>query len=182
MLNQKGNSDQLNLFETEPPFQDLDKGIFQSMTLHEGILEDYRGIGYSLRGNVMKGLRTEIQSLPKSKSTDVKKFPHGRTATYAGVVIALQRPPTAKGVAFMTLEDEFGSVDLVFFKKVYEDFLPVIRGTRFLIVTGKVERRGKSLSLLVKSVRPIADKTDLKSKRPVKHGEHPRSLPAIQNE
>jgi error-prone DNA polymerase len=173
------SSQQLNLFDSlnlviRPP-----ENVFQEMTLYEGILEDYRGIGYSLRGNAMTGIRSENHNLPKLRSTDVKSKAHGTFIVYAGIVQVLQRPPTAKGVAFMTLEDEVGSVDLVFFKSVYDNYIHIIRNTRFLIITGKIERRGKSISVLVATAMPFDSKTNQSSKKPIKPGGHPRNIPSF---
>ncbi len=151
-------NEQLNLFESqsklEPPTETQIKStLFPPMTLLEGILEDYRGLEYSLRGNVMAGVRLEDPSLPKTHSLEIKKRPHGAYVIYAGIVLLIQRPPTANGVTFITLEDEFGSVDLVCFKKTYERYSSIIQRTRHIIITGKVERRGKSVSVLINSVK-----------------------------
>jgi len=162
-LFERRDSEQLSLFssslpsapETSPAGAAAGPVVFEPMTLYEGIIEDYRGLGYSLRGNMMKGIRSEYQSrslnksLPKTTSQDIKKLPHGALATYAGIVMVVQRPPTAKGVAFITLEDEFGSVDLVLFKNIYERFSEIIRNSRLLVVKGRIERRGNSMSFLV---------------------------------
>jgi error-prone DNA polymerase len=160
MFEQK-NSEQLSLFErgdrevaiaTTQAFS-----VFSEMKLSEAIAEDYRGLGYSLRGNGMKGFRSEFGSLlPKRVSTEVKACAHGERVVYAGVILVLQRPPTAKGVAFITLEDEFGSVDGVLFKGVYERYRSEIRSSQVLIITGKVERRGKSVSVLVDSCKGLS--------------------------
>lgn len=148
-LFEQKSAQQLSLFGKSQPDPEHKNLVFESMTLYEGIVEDYQGLRYSIRGNFMKGIRSENPSLPKTTSTEVKRLRHGASATYAGVVVVLQRPPTAKGVAFMTLEDEFGSVDLIFFKNSYERFMHIIRYSRFLIVKGTVSRRGKSVSLIV---------------------------------
>lgn len=177
-----GGPQQIGLFETtgaELTATDSRSGVFARMTLLEGIVEAYRGLGYSLEGNAMTGLRAELADLPKTDSRMIKRQPHGKHIIYAGTMLALQRPPTANGVAFMSLEDEYGSVDLVFFKHVYEQYLHVLRASRFLIVTGKVEKREESLSVLVSSIRPFVAGMDLRSARPIVHGAHPRSLPAF---
>jgi error-prone DNA polymerase len=163
---ERRESQQLSLFERNgAPEQVPD--IFQPMSLYAGIIEDYRGLGYSLRGNAMKGIRSENKDLPQTSSLSIKKLQHGASATYAGVVLVLQRPPTANGVAFMTLEDEVGSVDLVFFKKVYDRYLHVIRNSRFLIIKGKVERRGRSMSVLVGHVITFDTKLAESTRQPV---------------
>ena len=76
-------------------------------------------------------------------------------------------------MAFLTLEDEHGTLDIVLRKEVYEEYGHVIRGSKFLVVEGRVQRRGGGVSLLATEVEsfgrePVA--------RPHVHGEHPRSL------
>jgi error-prone DNA polymerase len=178
---ERHESQQLSLFENGGAQAGEAPPVFQPMSLYEGILEDYRGLGYSLRGNAMKGIRSENPTLPKTSSLLIKTLPHGRAVTYAGVVLVLQRPPTANGVAFMTLEDEEGSVDLVFFKKIYERYQQLIRNSRFLIVKGKVERRGRSMSILVGYVTTFDAKLDEPSQLVIQPGKHPRSLGSFIN-
>lgn len=192
LLGQGGGGQQLNLFGQSGRDRRQEDRVFKSMTLYEGITEDYRGLGYSLRGHIMKGIRSENPSLfspflinPSINagvinvgvmtSVEVKKLPHKASATYAGIVMVLQRPPTAKGVAFMTLEDEFGSVDLVFFKEIYERFADIIRTSRLLIVKGTMDRRGNSLSFIVGFVS-TCDSGVLDRDKVITPGEHPRSL------
>ena len=146
------NQTQLSLF-SQSDWQPLPQvQIFNSMSISQSIREDYLGLGYSLRGNLMKSIRLENPDLPKTTSAEIKSLPHGVYATYAGLILIIQRPPTSNGVAFITLEDELGSVDLVLFKNVYQEFAQVIQNSRLLIVQGKIERRGKSLSMLVQRV------------------------------
>ncbi len=176
-LFEQKNAQQLSLFQGSGPDLISQDQVFESMTLYEGITEDYRGLGYSLRGNVMKGIRSVNPSLPQMTSTEIKATRHGASVTYAGIVMVLQRPPTAKGVAFMTLEDEVGSIDLIFFKHVYERFVNIIRNSRLLIVKGKIDRRGNSLSLLVGFVTTFDTASHLEGRsKTISPGEHPRHL------
>ena len=64
---------------------------------------------------------------------------HGRQVSYAGLVICRQRPGTAAGVVFMTLEDETGFVNLVVWSKVFERFRSTILGASFLGVSGTIQ-------------------------------------------
>ncbi|MEL6548582.1 MAG: OB-fold nucleic acid binding domain-containing protein, partial [Myxococcota bacterium] len=69
----------------------------------------------------------------------LSRFPDGRRARYAGMVICRQRPSTAKGVVFMTLEDESGFVNLVLWQDVYERYKLVAKTSSFLGVTGRIQ-------------------------------------------
>lgn len=173
---ERQNSQQLSLFSDTDQIDQAHSNVFKPMTLHQGIVEDYRGLGYSLRGNAMTGIRSENPNLPKLRSSEIKKLRHGVYTEYAGIVMVLQRPPTAKGVAFMTLEDELGSVDLIFFKKTYERFANAIRSSRFLLVKGKIERRGNSVSLLVGYVTSFSSDKAAYREKPITPGEHPRTI------
>ena len=153
--------------------------IFAPMSLLEGILADYRGLGYSLRGNIMKALRLEHPNLPKITSAEAKKLRHGMRITYAGVMIVLQKPPSAKGVVFLSLEDECGYVDLVLFSDVYQKHRHVIRESRLLVATGRVERRGNSMSLIVSAIESFGSRSAALSDGTISPGEHPRSMPGF---
>ena len=148
-LFEQRNEAQLSLFSQTDWRPITQEPIFRSMSLSQEIREDYQGLGYSLRGNLMTSIRSENPNLPKTTSQEIKRLPHGAFATYAGVLLVLQRPPTAKGVAFITLEDEVGSVDLVLFKNVFEEFSQIIQNSKILVVQGRIERRGQSVSMLV---------------------------------
>jgi error-prone DNA polymerase len=66
-------------------------------------------------------------------------MPSGRRTHYAGLVICRQRPGTASGVVFLTLEDETGFVNVVIWSKVYEQFRVLVKTASFLGVTGKLQ-------------------------------------------
>jgi error-prone DNA polymerase len=82
-------------------------------------------------------------------------MPHGKTVRVAGLVLVRQKPPTAKGVTFCTLEDEDGTIDLILHREVYVEFKEVFMMNSFLIATGRLQRSGNSRSLLVKNVQAI---------------------------
>jgi error-prone DNA polymerase len=126
--------------------------LFAPMNLIEEIQTDHAKLGYSLHGNMMKAIRPKLPWLPKLTSAELKKLPKDRRVSYAGILSILQRPPPAKGTAFITLEDEFGSVDAVLRKDIYEKFEDVIRHSRYLIFTGVIQKRGLGTSLKVESV------------------------------
>ncbi len=73
----------------------------------------------------------------------------------AGLVIVRQRPSTASGIVFVSLEDETGITNLVLMPDVYERFRPVVRGAPFVIAQGRVERNGKVVNVRVRSLVPL---------------------------
>jgi error-prone DNA polymerase len=82
----------------------------------------------------------------------VSSMPHGRRTRYAGMVICRQRPVTASGVTFMTLEDETGFVNLVLWKDVFDEFEIMARTAFFLGVTGHVQREGEVTHLVAETL------------------------------
>lgn len=161
---------QLNLFDENSKIEDsLD--LFSKMSLLEQITLDYKKTGYSLEGNMMKALRLELPQLPKMDSQQLKKLAHGRRVQYAGILTVLQRPSSAMGTAFITFEDEHGSIDTVFKSDTFEKYENLIRSSRFLIVTGKIQRKGTGVTLLAEGVTSFLDGS---SKKPLQNNT-PRS-------
>ncbi len=119
------------------------------------LFADYRIFGLSTRGHPMPLLRSSLPRLPKLSSAEVRTRPNGAEVRFAGLVIVRQRPPTAKGTTFATLEDEAGFVDLILWKSVHEAHEPLLQNHSFLVVTGTVQREGDSLSLLVRKLEPV---------------------------
>ncbi len=100
---------------------------------------DYRFSAHSTRGHPLAPLREALaaQNLPDART--VAGLPDGRRVRYAGLVICRQRPGTASGVTFMTLEDETGFVNVVIWKQVFEDHAVLARTASFLGVSGKLQ-------------------------------------------
>ena len=134
------------------------KNLFSQMSLLEEIQTDHRKLNYSLHGSLMKALRIEIPDLPSLTSSQLKLLPKGRNVAYAGILTVFQRPPPAKGTAFITLEDEFGSLDTVLKNDTYEKYKTIIQSSRFLIFIGRVQKQGIASTLLVDEVYSFARK------------------------
>ena len=100
---------------------------------------DYRFSAHSTRGHPLAPLREALaaQNLPDAHT--VAGMPDGRRVRYAGLVICRQRPGTASGVTFMTLEDETGFVNVVIWKQVFDDHAVLARTASFLGVSGKLQ-------------------------------------------
>ena len=174
--NKENNKEtQLSLFSEDLKLAQA-VNLFSPMTAIEKITADYSKTGYSLDGNLMKALRLEIPYLPPLTSVQVKCLATGRNLRYAGIMTVLQRPPPANGTAFLTLEDEFGSVDTILRQEVYEEFASVIKGSRFLIIEARVQKRGTGTSLLVSKVESFIRPQKNDPQKSITHGAHPRGL------
>jgi error-prone DNA polymerase len=114
-----------------PDFEELDG--FQTIDW------DYRATGHSPRGHPLAPLRDDLRARRLPDAGEVASMRNGRRVRYAGLVICRQRPGTASGVVFMTLEDETGFVNVVIWSRVFEEHAVLIKTTSFLGVTGKLQ-------------------------------------------
>ena len=121
----------LETIEERPDFDPLDP--FETVTW------DYRAASHSTRAHPLEPLREALraQGLPDARA--VGKMKDGRWARYAGIVICRQRPGTASGVTFMTLEDETGFVNVVIWTRVFDAFPVLAKTASFLGVSGKIQ-------------------------------------------
>ncbi|PYG27778.1 OB-fold nucleic acid binding domain-containing protein [Pelagimonas varians] len=87
--------------------------------------------------------------------------PNGARITVAGLVILRQRPGTAKGVIFLTLEDETGVVNVIVWRKIYEAFRRAVIAGRMLRVTGRIQRDNGVTHVIADTIEDISDMLDL---------------------
>jgi len=127
--------------------------ILPPMHLGEEVVEDYVSTRLTLRAHPMELLRPTIPDLtPHDKLPDV---PLGRVSV-CGLVITRQRPGTASGVIFLTLEDETGVSNVVVWPKIYERFRRVVMGGRLLKVTGYLQREGIVVHLISQQIEDLS--------------------------
>ena len=120
--------------ESEEPRPSLAK-----MSRAEQLVLDYERTGVSVSDHPMKLLRPRL--LPKTRSSrDIVSLRSGTKVSVAGLVICRQRPGTASGVVFVTMEDEFGFSNLVLWSRVFEEYRHVATTSRLLMVHGRIER------------------------------------------
>ena len=112
---------------------------FEPLGEFETIAWDYRFSAHSTRGHPLAPLRGALASGKLPDARTVAAMPNGRRVRYAGIVICRQRPATASSVTFMTLEDETGFVNVVVWKRVFDQHAVLVRTASFLGVTGKLQ-------------------------------------------
>ncbi|KGB80692.1 DNA polymerase [Rhodovulum sp. NI22] len=124
-----------------------------AMHLGEEVVEDYVSMRLSLRAHPLELLRPTMPGLT----------PHDRLITaplkrtsVCGLVITRQRPGTASGVIFLTLEDETGVSNVVVWPKVYERFRRIVMGGRLLRVTGHLQREGSVVHLIAQQIEDMS--------------------------
>jgi len=98
-------------------------------------------------------------------AADIGAAPHGRLVRTAGIVIGRQRPDTASGVIFVTLEDETGVVNVIVWRDVQERQRREVLGSRLMAVHGKIEREGTVVHVLAGR---LADLTPMLGELPTK--------------
>jgi error-prone DNA polymerase len=116
----------------------------------EDIVADYASLGLTLGRHPLALLRSHLQKLKLIDAEKLHQLPHGSTARTAGLVTCRQRPDTASGVIFVTLEDETGSVNVVVWKGLSERQKPQLLGARLLGVQGVIERDGEVVHLVAR--------------------------------
>ncbi|MBB4122519.1 error-prone DNA polymerase [Martelella radicis] len=119
------------------------------MNLGEQVVEDYVATRMSLRAHPMELLRPKMPGLTLHSA--LATTPQRRVSV-SGLVITRQRPGTASGVIFLTLEDETGVSNVVVWNKVYERFRRTVMGGRLLKVTGKLQREGVVVHVIAETI------------------------------
>ncbi|MGB0967948.1 MAG: error-prone DNA polymerase [Halocynthiibacter sp.] len=126
-----------------------------NMQLGEEVVEDYVSTSLTLRAHPMELLRPLLPGLMTHAS--LSEIPLGRYSV-CGLVITRQRPGTASGVIFLTLEDETGVSNVVVWPKVYERFRRVVMGGRLLRITGYLQREGIVVHLIAQDIQDMSHK------------------------
>jgi error-prone DNA polymerase len=116
----------------------------------EDIVADYASLGLTLGRHPLALLRSHLKHRRLLTSGEIQKLPHGSTARTAGLVTCRQRPDTASGVIFVTLEDETGNVNVVVWRALSERQKTELLGARLLGVQGVIERDGEVVHLVAR--------------------------------
>ncbi|MCX2728462.1 error-prone DNA polymerase [Thermomicrobium sp. 4228-Ro] len=137
----------LEVPEPEPVLPPLD--------LVEQTFLDYAILGFCLDRHLMELYERQRRILRVVPAARLRTLPHGVTARVAGLVVCRQAPPTARGVLFLTLEDETGLVNVIVPPPVREQYRTMLRRQPVLVIDGRVEREGSLASLVAEEVRPL---------------------------
>jgi error-prone DNA polymerase len=129
-----------------PDYGDLfdePKVALPGMAESEHVAEDYATTGLSLKAHPCKFFRDELSRQGVITSEAHRDERHrGRKVSVAGLVLVRQRPGTAKGVVFLTMEDETGIINVIVWPKVFEANRRLVMSSQFLLVRGRLEREG----------------------------------------
>jgi error-prone DNA polymerase len=128
-------------------------GLFQGVHVSEPTVElpplkaievlvlDYDRVRLSIDDHPLRHVRAELESRSIITAAELAQRQTGSRVTVAGLVLARQRPGTASGVVFLTLEDETGIINLVFYSRVFEAYRHAAQHSQLLVAQGKVERQ-----------------------------------------
>ncbi len=114
----------------------------------EAMLADYRALGLTLNRHPVAMLREQLAAFKVQTAAVLRTYPNGRIARASGLVTHRQRPETAKGTVFVTIEDETGSVNIIVWPAVADAQRKPLLGARLLTVFGQWQREGDVMHLL----------------------------------
>ena len=164
----------------------------------EQVIEDYRTLRLSIRAHPVSFLRRRLIARGVITAAEIERARDGARTSMAGLVLVRQRPGSAKGVVFITLEDETGTANVVVWPDTLERFRPAVLASRLVMVRGRIQRAGEIVHLIAtevedltgwldllvsdrRIVQPASDESVESSQRPlaILRTGHPRSRRAI---
>jgi len=137
------------------------RAFLPATTTQQEMFADYAATGLSLKGHPIGFIRHELDRRRVSTARALKAFtrlPRDRTVAVAGVAIIRQRPGTAKGVVFITLEDETGITNLIIRPEVFEKYRRIVLASSSLLATGSLERIGEVIYINTIALEAIDDR------------------------
>ncbi len=145
-----------------PLFQSMDRyeaaPLLKKPTEGQNIVADYQSTGLTLERHPMCLLRRHLDRYDYAVAGHLASMNSGQRINVAGLVITKQRPATASGVTFVTLEDETGQINLIVWKKIAEEFRSALLSARLLGIAGELQIEGKVIHVIA---RRLFDHTDM---------------------
>ena len=129
--------------------------LLPEMTRQDEVIADYRTSGLSLRSHPLHFERDALAARGVITTADAGVAPEGRRIQVAGIVLTKQRPGTAGGMIFLTIEDETGAANIVVRPDVWQAADHAVRRAAVLVVHGRIQRRGKVVHILSTSLEPL---------------------------
>jgi error-prone DNA polymerase len=117
----------------------------------EHVVQDYATTALSLKAHPVSFVRPQLEQLRVTTARELVNVQNGQPVKVAGLVLVRQRPGTAKGVWFMTIEDETGFANLVVFPQVGEQYRKALHGARLFMAEGTVQVEGEVIHVIVKA-------------------------------
>jgi DNA polymerase-3 subunit alpha/error-prone DNA polymerase len=182
-LDAKSATETLSLFDVTDG-RDLrpeTKATLPEMLPGEQVIEDYRYLSLSLKAHPVSFLREEFKAMGIKRSVDLLAVANGQRVTIGGIVLVRQRPGSAKGVIFMTLEDETGVANAIVWPKIFERYRPVVMGARLVKIRGRLQSQSGVIHTVVEHIEDITPMLGLLQKEARRFGVSVRSDEALQS-
>ncbi|MBL7930658.1 MAG: error-prone DNA polymerase [Bacteroidia bacterium] len=139
------------LFAGQPADTSAEQNIhLPQMTLSQHVIEDYRTISLSLKAHPLSFVRDKLRKLNVIPTQQLSSCNDGSFVRVAGLVLVRQRPGTATGICFITIEDETATANLVVFANLFQQFRKEIVRSKLLMVEGKMQKEGEVIHVVVK--------------------------------
>jgi error-prone DNA polymerase len=127
---------------------------FRGLAAHERLLAEYATLGFSASGHPLSLVRNALPS-GLTLNKDLEDLKAGVKCQVAGLVVARQRPETAKGTVFLLVEDETGMTNVIVRTDVYDRYRAAVRGEPFVLVTGKLAKDDGTVNVLAEKVEGL---------------------------
>ena len=138
------------------PEVDEPQVTLKPMTAGREVVEDYGHVGLSLRAHPVSFLRRDLAQRKIVNCLDASKAKDGKLLQTAGLVLVRQKPGSAKGVMFITIEDETGVANLVIWTSLYEKQRRVILTASMMAVKGRIQREGEVVHLVAHGLTDLS--------------------------
>jgi error-prone DNA polymerase len=132
------------------------KSPLRTMNAEERLVADFRGTGMTVGPHPMQYHRAEMNKLRIHKATELSHIPNGQYLRIGGCVIARQRPGTAKGFVFLSLEDETGVANAIINRKLFQKNRLLLTSEQFLMVEGILQNQDNVISVKAAHVRALS--------------------------
>ena len=180
----------IGLFTGQPSESTVEQAVqLPEMSAPEHVVQDYNALALSLKAHPVSFVREKLSLLHITAVKDLVSIPDGMPVKVAGLVLVRQRPGTASGVCFITIEDETGCANLVVFNQLFEKYRKEILQARLLMVDGKMQREGEvvhvvasacyNLNKLLHQMTAVEDTTVKNAE--IKKGTEELKLPGARN-
>ncbi|MBB2793145.1 UNVERIFIED_ORG: DNA polymerase-3 subunit alpha/error-prone DNA polymerase [Rhizobium pisi] len=156
-LDVKSAAEELPLFEQvrHIDLQPEPAAKLPDMLPGEQVIEDYRYLSLSLKAHPVSFLREELRKAGITRNVDLLSVPNGKRVTIAGLVLVRQRPGSAKGVIFMTLEDETGVANAIVWNAMFDKYRAVVMGARLVKIRGRLQSHSGVIHTVVEHIEDM---------------------------
>ncbi len=125
------------------------------MPLGEQVINDYRSLSFSLKAHPVSFVRQQLKQAGYRQNADLQDIRSDRFVSVAGLVLVRQRPGTAKGVVFETIEDESGVANVIVWPKIFERYRTIVLGSRFVGIRGTLQSQEGVIHVIARQLEDL---------------------------